>query len=113
MPGKLTTEEYLEFVKQTFDEMYELIKKKNNDYTNGSGPFANFEQATHFGVDPLVGLSIRLGDKFQRLQTFCKTGSLAVQGEGVEDIFRDFIGYSCIALGMLKEAKRNEDIRIT
>jgi len=110
---KLSAQEYFAFVAETFNGMQTLIHQKNQDYTNGAGPFSNFEQASEFGVDPLVGLAVRLGDKFKRLQSYCKSGSLAVENEGIDDIFRDFIGYSCIALGMLEERRRaNEGLSI-
>lgn len=103
---KFTTEEYLVFVKNTLDDLQELIKRKNHDYTNGSGPFANFEQAGDFGVDPFKGLMVRVGDKMQRIKTFCKSGELSVANEGVDDALRDLIGYSLIGLAMLDERKR-------
>ncbi len=106
MESRMSKEEYLFFVEQTFYDMQELIKKKNTDYTAGGGPFANFEESLSYGVDPLVGLSVRVGDKIQRLKSFCQSGKLEVENEGVEDIFKDLIGYSCIALGMLKERSR-------
>ena len=46
---------------------------------------------------------LRMGDKMQRVKSYCKQGKLQVPGEGVEDCFYDFIGYSLIALAMLKE----------
>jgi hypothetical protein len=46
-----------------------------------------------------------MGDKVKRVQTFCKTNSLAVEGEHVEDAFKDIIGYCTIALAMIEENK--------
>lgn len=103
---KFTTETYLAFVKQTLDAMQVKIKAKNADYTNGAGPFANFEQASDFGVDPFQGLMLRMGDKMQRVKSYCKQGKLEVANEGIEDCFYDFIGYSLIALAMLKEKSK-------
>lgn len=103
--GKYTTNEYLAFVKKTLEDMQELIKAKNADYTNGAGPFANFEQASEYGVDPFQGLMLRMGDKMQRVKSYCKQGNLQVKGEGVDDCFKDFIGYSLIALAMLNEKR--------
>ena len=85
----------------------ELTAKKNNDYTGGEtcdNPFANFDASTEFGVDPLVGVCIRMQDKFQRAKAFCADGKLSVNSDGdkAKDIFRDLIGYSLIAIGMLE-----------
>lgn len=101
----MTQEEYMKFAEETFAEMLELIKAKNTDYTAGGDAFANFNAAADYGVDPIVGLAVRMGDKTKRVQSFCKNGKLEVVGEGIEDAFKDHIGYSVIALGMLHERK--------
>lgn len=85
----------------------ELTANKNSDYTGGDtcdNPFANFDASTEFGVEPLTGICIRMQDKFQRAKAFCSFGSLRVNTEGdkAKDIFRDLIGYSLIAIGMLE-----------
>ena len=108
-PGKkspkkgMTSEEYLQFVEDMFADMVTLIKAKNADYTVGGGPFSNFEDSTVFGVDPFVGLLLRFQDKWKRVQSYVKLGELKVENEGIEDAFKDIIGYACLALGMLKE----------
>lgn len=103
---QLTKVEYMKFIESTFSEMATLIKAKNSDYTAGSDdPFANFRQSVDYGVEPLSGVMVRVGDKLQRIKSFTKNGKLEVVNEGVEDAFRDLIGYSLIALGMLSERK--------
>ena len=101
--AKFDTEQYLQFVNQLFGDMETLIKAKNADYTADEGPFANFEAAKDFGIDPIAGLANRMSDKFQRIKSYCKKGKLEVAGEGLEDAFKDLIGYSALALGMLAE----------
>lgn len=102
---------WLTFQAEQLQQIKELTRRKNDDYTGGavsSNPFANFDEAAAFGVDPLVGLSIRMGDKMQRLRAFCSSGlSLESKGDTAADIFKDLIGYSCLALGML-ERKNSE-----
>lgn len=103
---KMKPEEYIEFQDALFEEMKTLTKAKNQDYTAGSGdPFANFRESEGFGVDTLRGLCIRMGDKFQRIKAYMVNGELAVANEGLEDAFKDLIGYSCLALGLLEEQK--------
>jgi hypothetical protein len=100
---------YLNDTDRLFQDMLALIEKKNNDYSGGKGvddPFANFRGASDFGVDPLVGLAIRMGDKFKRIQAFCRDGKLDVTNEGAVDAFKDLIGYSAIGIGMLKEREQ-------
>jgi hypothetical protein len=96
-----------EFRENEVAEILALTKEKNSDYTGGKScdnPFANFDGSTEFGTDPIIGVAIRMQDKFQRLKAFCKDGELAVQtkGDSVRDIYRDLIGYSLISLGMLE-----------
>jgi len=95
------------FRRQEVDSILEMTAHKNNDYTGGEtcdNPFANFDGSTEFGVHPLTGICIRMQDKFQRAKSFCADGSLQVNtnGDQSKDIFRDLIGYSLIAIGMLE-----------
>lgn len=89
----------------------EMTGRKNSDYTGGSensNPFANFDESSEFGVDPLTGICIRMADKFQRAKAYCNEGKLSVctEGDQAKDIFRDLIGYSLIALGMIERQDR-------
>lgn len=97
------------FQSELFNDILTLTRKKNADYTGGKdthNPFANFDASNEFGVDPLVGLSVRMSDKFQRLKAFCNDDlALTTKGDTAEDIFKDLIGYSAIALGMLHRTK--------
>tara|TARA_R110002012_G_scaffold143911_3_gene302112 strand:- start:1222 stop:1566 length:345 start_codon:yes stop_codon:yes gene_type:complete len=84
-----------------------LTADKNNDYTGGQtcdNPFANFDKSVEFNVHPLTGICVRMQDKFQRAKALCSDGSLSVtsKGDQSKDIFRDLIGYSLIAIGMLE-----------
>lgn len=100
----MTKEQLNKFVPVILKEIETILKNKNNDYTARSdSAFANFEQASEYGVDPLVGLCVRMGDKHKRVQTFCKNGHLAVKSERVEDAFIDMIGYCILALAMLED----------
>jgi len=103
---KLDKKSFREFRERTFAELNELIERKNSDYTAGGSVFANFELCEELGIDRLNGLAIRFLDKVQRLKSFVRNGKLEVADEGVADVFRDFIGYSIIALAMLHEDKK-------
>ena len=89
---------YDEFREEVVERLLAVTAKKNNDYTTGTtntNPFANFDRSEDFGVQPLVGLCIRMQDKFQRAMTFAKDGKLEVTegNDQVEDIFFDIMGY--------------------
>ena len=95
----------------------EMTAQKNNDYTGGEtcdNPFANFDAASEFGVQPLTGIWVRMQDKFQRAKAFCADGTLSVNTEGDQskDIFRDIIGYSLIAIGMIEREEYNKSLEL-
>lgn len=99
------------FTEDLYKDLIQLLKDKNNDYTAGSSSaFANFDASRDYGVPPLVGLCVRMGDKVKRVQTFCKNKTLSVQGEYVQDAFKDIIGYCTIALAMTEEDKKQNEI---
>ena len=102
MTDKTLKDEYREFAKQTLNDLLVTIGQKNADYSHGDSPFANFEKSTEIGIQPLAGLFLRMQDKNSRVAAYLQRGDLSVPGEGIEDAFLDIIGYSLLALGMLK-----------
>jgi hypothetical protein len=89
------------------DEAYALMESKNHDYRGGSGdPFANFRRSVELGVEPEVGLLMRMLDKIQRIKTFATKGELAVKGEPVWDAIVDIINYAVLCYGLLIERGR-------
>jgi len=99
----MTKNEFNELVAHTLGDLMEILKKKQNDYTGGRDPFANFRLSTLEGVEPATGLMIRVQDKMQRIRTYLKKGELLVDGEGFEDAIEDVIGYMLILKGLLRE----------
>lgn len=100
-----------EFRRNEVDEILSFTAKKNSDYTGGQdndNPFANFDESSEFGVEPITGLCVRMADKFHRAKAYCRDGKLSVstKGDQTADIFRDLIGYSLVALGMLERQSR-------
>jgi len=102
-------QKYIKFVEDTLTELTEVIRRKNEDYSYGDDPFANFNKSKDVGIDPLAGLFLRMQDKQQRIAAFLQRGDLKVEGEGIEDAFMDTIGYSLLALGMLNFDKEESD----
>jgi len=98
------------FRRHEVEDILELTAEKNSDYTGGDGcdnPFENFDASSDFGVEPLTGICIRMQDKFQRAKALCSAGELKhnSKGDQAKDIFRDLVGYSLIAIGMLERDK--------
>ena len=85
----------------------EIHTAKNTDYSGGGGPdddpLANFKGSTELGVNPLLGIFIRMADKFQRLKAFSKNGTLAVANESVDDALTDIANYALLAVALRSE----------
>lgn len=103
----MTREEYLVYHRAACDKMVEITTKKNADYTNGSAdPFFNFTRVEAVGIaDTETGFLTRMFDKFARITTFVRKGSLEVADETVEDTLLDLANYCVLMAGYLK-AKR-------
>ena len=80
------------------DELKMLHYNKNYDYATAENPYKNLEGVKRIGVEPWRGIVIRLMDKFDRLEGFCRTRELAVKSESIEDTFKDIAIYSTLAM---------------
>lgn len=81
-----------------------LMETKNRDYRGGTAdPFANFRGSEFLGVDPIIGIAMRMMDKLQRIRAFAATGQLVVKSESVDDAILDLINYSILMAGMAEE----------
>jgi len=102
----MSAKELLAMHEQLCSEARSIMEAKNHDYTSGSGdPYHNFRGSKTLGVDPIVGVMLRMQDKMQRIKTFAEKGELLVKGEGVEDAFRDLINYTVLAYGLSREER--------
>lgn len=104
----MTSAEFLELVKATNQKMEHILAAKNADYTAGSEAFANFESAKEWGLEPLIGLMLRMDDKRQRVKSYIVNRELQVQNESLEDAFLDIMGYCHLALGMIRSKDGRE-----
>lgn len=88
--------------KATTDKTRKILEAKNADYSGSTDtPFANFEASVTYGVHPLIGLLVRVGDKLKRIESFVKNGKLEVVDETVEDAFEDVINYMVLGKAMV------------
>lgn len=83
-------------------EIGELHDKKQADYGSKEDPFANVRSAVEFGIDPWIGVAIRLNDKMSRLKQAARGNTL--QNESIEDTLMDGAVYNLIALILYREA---------
>lgn len=107
----MTKEQYLKFHAEFCAQMTEITKKKNADYTGGSGdPFANFRQIGNLiqtkSIDVVaVGFLTRMSDKFSRIGSFVSNGELQVKDESVTDSLQDLSNYCILFAGYLRSQR--------
>lgn len=107
---------------EILDELRDLHEQKQADYGTDADPFANLRAAEDFGLDPIVGVFIRMRDKMKRIEAYTQKKLLPrmanrllrrlglkevfedeLRNERVEDTLRDMAVYSVIALTMMEE----------
>jgi DNA-directed RNA polymerase delta subunit len=71
-------------------ELFDIYKKKNKDYGNS---FTDLYQK--FGLTSSV---IRLSDKLNRLENLCKTETIEVKDESINDTLMDLANYAILTL---------------
>lgn len=100
----MKAEELFKLHKETCAKALIIMKQKNHDYTSGShDPFANFRESLFLGIEPEIGLLLRVMDKFKRIKTFVREGKLKVKDESVEDAIDDTINYMILLKGLVME----------
>ena len=95
------------------DELKMLHDSKNNDYATAENPYKNLEGVKRIGIEPWRGIVIRLMDKFERLEGFCRTRELAVKSESIEDTFKDIAIYSVLALILYRKEEDDATQELT
>lgn len=105
--GLMTKEAYLKFHRECCDRMVEITAKKNADYTGGYPcPFGNFTEVERTGTcETEVGFLVRMSDKFSRIRSFVKIGTLKVKDETVEDTLLDLANYCVLMAGYIRSKK--------
>lgn len=88
-------------VRELFDLMKATHDRKQADYGRDEEPFENVLASVKLGIHPVLGICLRMNDKFTRIETFLEKGEL--QNESVDDSFLDISVYAVIAVVILEE----------
>ncbi len=102
----MTQKELLKEINKSFKESYEIIKKKNSDYSKEKDPFLNFRFAEFLGTKPELGILLRMGDKLIRIANIINKGEARVKDESVEDSLNDIANYAMLLKIFLKNEKK-------
>jgi len=105
-PDPLRYPDPLSMLREIYESGSAIMRQKNHDYRGGTGdPYANFRGSTNLGIDPIVGILLRVQDKIMRIKTFAEKGTLKVEGEGVKDALIDVTNYMALIWGLINETK--------
>jgi hypothetical protein len=104
----MNKQEYYEYHKRTCENLTEITRKKNSDYTGvGDDPFANFTQVEKAGIcSTEVGFLVRMSDKMSRINSFVQKGFLEVSDESVKDTLNDLSNYGILMAGYIESKKQ-------
>ena len=99
-PKQYSNRDYLkQNINKNMNDLHAIFSKKNKDYGDAF---------LKFGI---IGIIVRLGDKFYRLNTLSKsTVSPAVTDESFKDTLLDIYNYCIIAIMLLDDYYRENDI---
>lgn len=108
----MNKQQYLDEFKRLTDEMYEITKKKNSDYTgDDSQPFKNFTMVeTMGGATTEQGFFTRMTDKLMRFAGFLRNGTLQVEDEKIEDTLLDLANYCLLCICYLRSRKQHDTL---
>ena len=90
------------------DELKMLHDAKNNDYATSDNPYKNLQGVERIGIEAWRGIVIRMMDKFERLENFCRGGELMVKSESIEDTLKDLAIYSTLAMILFRKDKDDD-----
>jgi hypothetical protein len=103
----MTTEELLKVHEVTCGKARQIMRVKNSDYSGGSGdPFSNFRISEMFNVPAEIGILMRCTDKFKRIESFVRAGTLQVKNEPVDDAIEDVINYMVLLKGVIEMRRK-------
>lgn len=98
----MTKEQLFELHQQLCDKAYDLLKKKNADYSKEL-PLGNFYLSEALQTCTAEnGIINRMGDKLSRLVSIIAKGN-QVTDESIEDTILDVINYSVLLMAVVKD----------
>jgi len=93
-------------------ELKQLHDAKNSDYAQKKRPLSNLQMCEEFGLPAWMGVLIRLGDKFSRLQQLARKTlqgeDISVKQETIADTFDDMAVYSVLGRILYEEREKVE-----
>lgn len=93
---------------ELLDEVRKVHIGKAAGYSGSENPdtWDNFREATRWGVTPLEGCLVRMGDKYRRVQNLRRNPANDQVGEPIKETLMDLANYALIAVCLLEEEGR-------
>lgn len=87
------------------EEVKDVHQRKAAGYSGSDNPdtWSNFREATAWGLTPLQGCLVRMGDKYRRVQNLRRNGANDQVGESIRDTLMDLANYALIAVCLMEE----------
>lgn len=89
---------------QLLKELAELHERKTNDYS-GDIPLQDLRESKELGIEPWVGVLLRMTHKFGRLKQLAKGRKIMCKDEKIKDTLIDIASSALISI-ILYEEKR-------
>ena len=92
----MNKQEFVIWFQSTLKEMYEIMQRKNADYTTTEDPFSNFRIVEKLGISGVEQwILVRMTDKISRISNLI-TREAKVKDESITDTLQDLANYSII-----------------
>ncbi len=105
----MTTQQFIENIRQTYAKGITIIEKKNADYANSTNPFRNFESASIVGIGIERAILLRVLDKLSRASNLLDKAPTVVD-ESLEDTLLDAINYLAILKAYRERNRVTEEV---
>lgn len=92
-------------IQNTFARCYQIIKKKNHDYSGIEDPFGSFRHAQIAGVNVKTALVLAVVQKVARLGNLLQRPAKVIS-ESMEDTILDCINYLAILLAYIHSKQK-------
>lgn len=104
----MNIEDFLQAHSDICDNLKEIVKKKNADYSGDDDAFNNLRSVETLNITSTEnGFLTRMSDKFNRIISFVKKGVLLVEDEKIEDTLLDLANYAILMNIYIKNKKNN------
>ena len=105
----MNKQEFLQSIKNFFEDAYSTIEKKNHDYGGDEDLYKNFNASSFVGVSPEKAIMVRMLDKISRVSTLLDKEA-KVKEESMDDTLMDLANYASILNTRTKNREARKEL---